>query len=311
MHRKWRSASTRLFRAVPEIALGNIVGSNITNVLLILGLTATVFPILIQARIVQREVPILIAVSLVFLVLTFDATLTRTDGILLLIGMFGFLAWQFYINPKEDKAIAEEGGEPNQDKSLLKNLAFLGAGVAGLWFGAGWMVDGASELAEQFGVSKLVIGLTIVAIGSSAPEIVTSLVAARRGFPEMAIGNVIGSNIANLLLVGGVTATVSREITIPPESFQFDIPVMMGTSIACLPIFITGHRIDRWEGFLFLTCYVGFNVVLFLKPALNDSFPNWSQLVWFFLVPLIIATIYVLFTKEKPTDTVVDESAPD
>ena len=93
----------------PEIALGNIVGSNITNVLLILGLTATVFPILIQARIVQREVPILIAVSLVFLVLTFDATLTRTDGILLLIGMFGFLAWQFYINPKEDKAIAEEG----------------------------------------------------------------------------------------------------------------------------------------------------------------------------------------------------------
>ena len=288
----------------PEIALGNIVGSNITNVLLILGLTAIIFPIAIQAQIVQREVPILIAVSLVFLILIFDGNLSLLDGLLLLGGMLGFLTWQFYINPREKSSAEEslEGAEteiPNRSKNTILHLILLVAGVAGLWVGARWMVSGASELAESLGVSKLVIGLTIVAIGSSAPEIVTSLVAARRGFPEMAVGNVIGSNIANLLLVGGITATVSKEITIPSESFQFDIPVMLGTSIACLPIFTTSHKIDRWEGFLFLFCYVGFNVVLFIKPMLNDSFPNWSQLVWVFLVPLIAATIYVLFSKEN------------
>jgi cation:H+ antiporter len=288
----------------PDIALGNIVGSNISNVLLILGLTATIFPIVIHRQIVQREVPIMIGVSLLFFLLTIDGALHPAEGILLVTGMVVFVYWQIRAEKRltgKDKdptpaKFSDASVEPTCDdekqaaSSIWTGLLFVGLGIVCLWFGAGWLVKSAVLIATALGVSKLVIGLTIVAIGSSAPEIVTALLAAKRGHPELAVGSVIGSNIANLLLVGGVTAAFSPVINVPPEAFQFDIPVMLVASIACLPIFATGHTIDRWEGIFFLFSFVAFNAVLFTKPILNDSFPAWQKLVWPFAIPIVLVT---------------------
>ncbi|MEM9412644.1 MAG: calcium/sodium antiporter [Planctomycetota bacterium] len=288
----------------PDIALGNIVGSNISNVLLILGLTATIFPIVIHRQIVQREVPIMIGVSLLFFLLTIDGVLHPAEGIVLVVGMAVFVYWQIRyenrVKLQNDNLDSSQGSAdsispmPDETKtsvhSIWIGLLFVGFGIVCLWFGAGWLVNSASEMATELGVSKLVIGLTIVAIGSSAPEIVTSLLAAKRGHPELAVGSVIGSNIANLLLVGGTTAAFSPVINVPPEAFQFDIPVMLVASIACLPIFATGHTIDRWEGVFFLFCFAAFNAVVFLKPVLNDSLPAWQQLVWPFAIPIVLVT---------------------
>lgn len=290
----------------PDIALGNIVGSNISNVLLILGLTATLFPIVIHRQIVQREVPIMIGVSLLFFLLTIDGVLHPAEGMLLALGMVVFVFWQIRAeknakqkesDPPETNDLANGSAdlEHHSNGTLEKpaiwpNVFCLLVGIACLWFGAGWMVDSAARLATDLGISKLVVGLTIVAVGSSAPEIITALLAAKRGHPELAVGSVIGSNIANILLVGGVSASFSSSIAVPPEAFQFDIPIMLVSSIACLPIFATGHTIDRWEGMFFMFCYVAFSVLLFVKPLLNESFPSWQLLIWPFVIPMILVT---------------------
>ena len=278
----------------PEIALGNIIGSNVANVLLILGLTALVIPIVIDRKIIQREVPVMIGVTFLFLALVSDGHLTRADGVLLLTGMACFLVWQFVSASKEpDSAIQQE--DNNEVKpNFLRSAIFILFGVAMLWFGAGWMVKGATGLAATFGVSELVIGLTIVAIGSSSPEIVTSLLAARRGYPEMAVGSVIGSNIANLLLVSGITAVLSTKIEVPKDAFEFDIPVMVIASIACLPIFATEHKLVRWEGALFLACFAAFTCFLLFRPRISQIFPVGSQIVWPIATPLILATVVVV-----------------
>ena len=291
----------------PEIALGNIVGSNIANILLILGLTALFFPIVVHRKIVQREVPIMIGVSLLFLLLTLDGILYPSDGTILLGTMGLFLFWQIRTEKNgvnsTNQRTSENGDSEVGKHNIQLSVCFVLAGFGCLWFGGKWMVQGASELATLLGVSKLVIGLTIVAIGSSAPEIVTALLAAKRGFPEMAVGSVLGSNIANLLLVGGATTALSSSIRVPKEAFEFDIPVMIVCSIACLPIFATGHRIDRWEGVLFLLSFVAFTTILFAKPFLDESFPSWNQLGWSIAIPLILATLLALvlhrFRKSK------------
>lgn len=286
----------------PELALGNIVGSNIANVLLILGLTATVFPFVVQQRIIQREVPLMIATTILFLLLALDSTLNFGDGAILFAAMAVYWVWQFRTAKQVDlepDGVAEKTGNdtqpelPRSGSHIALNVVWILIGVACLWIGARWMVAGASGLAEMMGVSKLVIGLTIVAIGTSAPEIVTSLLAARRGVPEMAVGGVIGSNISNLLLVGGLTALFSP-IAVPAESLQFDMPIMLICAIACLPIFVSGHRIDRWEGLLFLCCFVGFTALLFVKPVMDEKFPTWSQLFWPIAIPLLLATVIAI-----------------
>lgn len=281
-----------------EIALGNIIGSNIANVLLILGITASLIPIVVHRKIIQREVPLMISVSLLFLLLVLDGHLTFSDGLILLFGMAGFLAWQFRSGSTDVESPTpepDEGAEAVEPRgNFLRYAVLIGLGMSMLWIGAGWLVQGATGIAASFGISELVIGLTIVAIGTSSPEIVTSLIAAKRGYPEMAVGGVIGSNIANLLLVGGTTAVIARDISVPSEAFEFDVPVMIVAAIACLPIFASGHKVSRWEGFLFLACFVSFTVFLFYRDQFSAAFPGWSKLVWPVTLPLILATIYVV-----------------
>ncbi len=265
-----------------EIALGNIVGSNISNVLLILGLTSLVVPIVVHQQVIRREIPFMIAVSALFFLLAFDRELSKLDGMILILSMGLFLYYQFItmrrsnlLDFEQDFVVAgPTTTESNVFKGRMKrnliNTGFVLIGIVLLWVGATWMVKGASSLAAALGVSQLVIGLTIVAIGSSAPEIVTSLVAALRGHPEMAIGNVLGSNIANLSLVGGASAVISSGIAVPDESLRFDIPIMLAAAFACLPVCASGNRIDRWEGGLFLGCYGMFVGFLFGKPYFTE-----------------------------------------
>ncbi len=289
-----------VWKGKSDIAVGNIIGSNIANVLLILGLTATIFPIVIQKRVIHREIPIMIGVSILFLVLAIDGVLHPTDGLVLLAGMAVFVVWQIRAEKKAKDAERAAGNNETESAaddptragspSIWLNIAILVAGVACLWFGAAWLVEGASKIAMGLGVSKLVIGLTVVAIGSSAPEIVTSLLAAKHGHPELAVGNVIGSNIANLLLVAGAASAFSTRITVPEEAFQFDIPIMLASSIACLPVFATSYRIDRWKGILFLLCFATFNLVLFIKPILIESFPNLQRIYLFVSIPMVVVT---------------------
>lgn len=308
----------------PEIALGNIIGSNVANVLLILGLTSLVMPIVVERKIIYKEVPVMIGASLLFLGLVTDGYLSPTDGYILLAGMIGFLGWQFRLaaiassnegheldpvlnssqseraNSASEPAISAQqesvasNQSPQRAPRLITSFLFIFLGAGLLWFGAGWLVRGASGLASSFGISELVIGLTIVAIGSSAPEIVTSILAARRGYPELSVASVIGSNIANLLLVAGCTAVMSANIEIPIDAWEFDLPVMIVASIACLPIFTTGHRIARWEGILFLMGYTAFTLFLFLRPQMTSWFPEWKQMVWPIATPLIIATVVAI-----------------
>ena len=295
----------------PEIAVGNIVGSNIANVLLILGLTASFYPIMVQRKILWYQVPIMIGTAFLFLLLSFDGSLSSLDGFILLVTMALFLFWQFKSETRQSSEAYDsvipaeiEDDEPVGDATafrLISNGALIVLGCVMLWAGSGWFVSSATEIATWLGISPLVIGLTIVALGSSSPEIVTALMAAKRGFPEMAVGGVIGSNIANLLLVGGATAAVSGQVAIPIESFQFDLPVMLVASIACLPIFASGHGVDRWEGILFLVCYILFTILLLIRPMLSEAFPNWYLFVWVVVAPLILATGFALtvYTNKK------------
>jgi cation:H+ antiporter len=297
-----------VFSGTPELALGNIVGSNIANVLLILGITACLYPIVVSKRIVWIEVPVMIGVSVLFIALVFDRELTKVDGIILLLSMVVFLAWQFWA---ERKRTSDDNGSDTDEPDIelprgkAKWLSSGGSvllvviGVMMLWQGANWMVTAATELATMMGVSQLVIGLTIVAVGSSAPEIVTAILATKKGHPEMAVGGVVGSNIANLLVVGGVMATFSDTIAIPSELLTFNIPIMLAAAVACLPVFITGHKIDRWEGATFATLFFVFTGYLILEPRLPGMKAIEFSTLGIIIGALVFSTLVAVFLAKR------------
>ena len=261
-----------VFSGTPEIALGNIVGSNISNVLLILGVTAVFYPISVAKRVVWVEVPVMIGFSILFLIVVLDGTLSFVDGVLLMSCMIAFIVMQIRTERRaKGKSTGvemvdeqEEAAKETTWRTVVISGALIVAGIAMLWFGANWLVDAAVSIATSLGVSQLVIGLTIVAIGSSAPEIVTALAASRQGHPEMAVGSVLGSNTANLLTVGGMTALLGNGIAIPDSLIRFDLPVMLAAAALCLPIFASGRLVSRTEGFVFLALFCCFNIALFM-----------------------------------------------
>ena len=283
-----------------EIAVGNIVGSNISNILLILGLTAVILPLAVAQQLVRFDIPVMISAATLFFILASDGSLSRNDGAVLLLAMFSYIGVLIWLSQREKKANAEkQDGSSSPKKSSAKdwaiNLGLVLLGLVMLGFGGSWLVKGAVEIASSMGVSKLVIGLTIVAIGSSAPEVVTSVVAAMRGRGDMAAGNVIGSNIANLLLIGGAASVVApAAVPAPSAAIDFDLPVMIAASVACLPIFFTGLKIERWEGFLFLGYFFAYMTYVLLNAAGHDALPAYSWVMWVFVLPLTLVTLVVL-----------------
>jgi cation:H+ antiporter len=245
------------------IAIGNAVGSNIFNVLFILGLSALIAPLAVARQLIRLDVPLMIVLSLLSLGLAWNGSIERWEGgLLLLLGVvyICFLIRQAAREPAvaDDEFARVYGPElKTRRRSWLIDLVLGAIGLTLLVLGCRWFVAGAVSVARALEISELVIGLTIVAAGTSLPEVATSVVASIRGERDIAVGNVIGSNIFNLVLVIGLSSVIAPAgLTVSEQVLRFDLPIMIVVAAACLPIFLTGHRIDRWEGGLFLVSYL-------------------------------------------------------
>lgn len=254
-----------------SLAVGNALGSNITNIALVLGVSALAAPIVVRSKIFRTEMPMLIGVCLFSAFLLYDQVLQRNDGILLLIGQAVILCLMFWLSRggAEDSAAAEFDEEIPSDWSTPKALLWLAVGLACLLLGARLLVDGAVSIAEGFGISEVVIGLSIVALGTSLPELGASLGSALKGEHDIAIGNIIGSNMFNLLLVLG-TAGVLGPAALPAEIVSRDVPVMLGLTAAMVIMafgFKGAGRINRVEAGLLVVCFISYQSWLFLAPS--------------------------------------------
>ena len=245
-----------------DIALGNVVGSNICNILLVLGLSSVVAPLVVTKQIIRSDVPIMIGVSLLLFMFALDGQLSRVDCVIFFIGGILYTLSLIYQSSKQSTENDEFTEEFSFDDEVtlglwIKNIVFIIGGSGLLVFGSNWLVNSAVTIAEYFQVSKLLIGLTIIALGTSLPELATSIVASLRGERDIAVGNVLGSNIFNILAVLGIAGTVSPNgINVSPAVINFNAPVAIAVAFACFPIFYSGKRIDRWEGLLFIAYYL-------------------------------------------------------
>jgi cation:H+ antiporter len=292
-----------------DIAVGNVVGSNILNVLFILGLSAIITPLIVAQQLVRKDVPIMIGVSVLLLVMALNGAIEQWEGGILFAGIIAYTIFQIVNSRKgkESAAVeaeyAEEYGkpEPRTPARMLLNVGLAVGGFVLLVLGARWFVEGAIEIARTFGISELVIGLTIVALGTSLPEVATSLVAALRGERDIAVGNVVGSNIFNILSVLGLSALAagSNGLPVAPGMLALDIPFMLAVAVACLPIFLTGNIIARWEGGIFVVYYVAYTVYLILTASEHALLPQFQQFMFWFVVPLTVLTIGVSVYRER------------
>jgi cation:H+ antiporter len=237
------------------IVIGNVVGSNIFNVLVILGISAIILPLKVSSRMIRVEVPIMIFVSVLLYFMARSGTLTWISGMILSLGIFLYVGFQIYMGRREKQHNTGESA-PQKKTALLLNIFWVILGLAFLVLGSKFLVSSAVSIAKFFGVSDLMIGLTIVAAGTSLPELVTSIVASLKGEHDIAVGNVVGSGIFNILGVLGFSLLLTPQgIPVSPEAIRFDIPVMIFVSLLCLPIFFSGRRISRPEGVVFAALY--------------------------------------------------------
>ncbi|MBL8412935.1 MAG: calcium/sodium antiporter [Propionivibrio sp.] len=301
-----------------DIALGNVVGSNIFNVLFILGVSALITPLLVASQLIRQEVPIMIGASLLLFALAWDGGISRFDGALLFALLLAYTVFLIRQSRRESQSIkaeyAQQIGEVKTDKGQHwgVQVALIAAGLALLVLGADWLVGAAITFAKQLGVSELVIGLTIVAAGTSMPEVATSLVAALRGERDIAVGNVVGSNTFNILGVLGLSGLVAPEsLAVPQSMLSFDLPVMIAVAGACLPIFFTGHLIARWEGAVFLAYYMAYTAYLVLAVQRHDLLASFGFVMTTVVLPLTALTLLVLVWREwrTPRNEMIDKKS--
>ncbi len=251
----------------PALALGNGLGSNIVNISLILGTTALVAPMVVHSKLIQKEIPLLIAISLLTGFFLWDLSLTLVESFILLAGFFVVIGWSIYaaLNTKDDALESEFEAQLEHAMTLGKALFWLALGLAVLVGSSRILVWGSVEIAQQLGVSDLIIGLTIVALGTSLPELAASIVAAKKGEHDIAIGNVIGSNMFNLLAVIGIAGTIEPMSGLEPEVLWRDWSVMFGLIIVLLVMaYGSGkeHKIGRLKGGILLSAYLAYNAYL-------------------------------------------------
>lgn len=245
-----------------DIALGNIIGSNIANTLLVLGTSAAIASIAVSRQIAQFHIPAMIGASTLTALLAFGGNIGRSEGGVLLACLALYLL--ITILRKDPSLNAETQTPPDGRFGLAKGSLML-LSIAMLSGGAYITVDAAVVIAQSLGVSELVIGLTLIAVGTSLPELATSVIAAWRGERQMALANIIGSNIFNLFAVLGTAALIAPQgINVATEALYFDIPIMLLTAFVCLPVFYSGMRVSRREGAIFLCCYGVYCLYLFL-----------------------------------------------
>ena len=296
----------------PDIAIGNVVGSNIFNVLFILGISALITPLVVNSQLIRQEVPIMIGASLLLLALGLDGTLSFWDGGVLLALLVVYTVFLVAQSRRESKAasVASVASAANDetplaaaarawDDRLLAQIVLIVAGLVALVFGSDWLVTASIAFAKTLGVSDLVIGLTIVAAGTSMPEVATSITAAIKGERDIAVGNVVGSNTFNILGCLGVSGLVSGDLglAMAPSLLAFDIWVMIAVALACLPVFLSGREIARWEGAVFTAYYAAYVAYLVLAAQQHDALKMFSTTMLSFVLPITLITMVVMLLR--------------
>lgn len=301
-----------VFKGQADIALGNVVGSNIFNVLFILGLSALITPLIVNIQLIRQEVPIMIGASVILLAVMSDGRISPLDGVVLfglLVAYTVFLVVQSRAQTKaaQDEYAAEfKKPEPGGwDSKLPIQIGLIAVGLVLLVVGSDWLVTSAIVFAKALGVSDLVIGLTIVAAGTSMPEVATSITAAIKGERDIAVGNVVGSNTFNILGCLGMSGIASAfgpgvsGLGVAAALLNFDIWVMLAVALACLPVFMSGREIARWEGGVFLFYYVAYVAYLIMATEQHAALGAFSGAMMSFVIPLTVITLVVVLLKGK------------
>lgn len=259
-----------------SLAIGNVVGTNTANILLILGLIALIRPLKLERRTLRYDLPFMVAAALILALMMANGALSWLEGAILAVGAVAYTWFVVRVARREAERVAHLKGprasvakvpeaamsDPQAEppkRNLAVDLVMLAIGIGLTILGAGWFVDGAVSLATLLGVSEALIGLTVVAIGTSMPELVTSIVASIKGDRDVAVGNLIGSSVYNIALILGVTLLAAPgPVPVDREILIVDLPVMVGAVLLCVPVFFSNGRISRWEAGMFVTLYLGY-----------------------------------------------------
>jgi len=289
-----------------DIAIGNVVGSNIFNVLFILGVSALITPLVVNIQLIRQEVPVMIGASLLLLAMAWDGRLGAVDGTILFGLLVAYTVFLVVQSRKQTREAFEEYAlevKPAKaggwDARLPVQLLLIAAGLVFLVLGSEWLVSASVSFAKSMGVSDLVIGLTIVAAGTSMPEVATSITAAIKGERDIAVGNVVGSSTFNILGCLGISGLVSGStgLVVPPALLNFDIWVMLAVAFACLPVFLSEHSIARWEGGVFVAYYGAYVTYLILAAQQHDALGSFSSAMLFFVIPITVLTFFVVLRR--------------
>ena len=276
-----------------DIAVGSVIGSSVFNILVTLGLSALIIPLRVSRQLVRLVIPLMIGASLLVFVLAWNEELTRADGMLLLAALLLYLGLLLRQSRHSTRPQAHDG---KIQAPWLSSLLMIAAGLTMLVYAGHLLLGAAVSVATDLGLSERIIGLTIVAVSTSLPELATSLIAALRGQRDIAVGNVIGSNLFNLLGVLGVTALIApTPLSVSPNALDFDLPVMLGVAVLCLPVFYSGYRVTRAEGLLFLGLYLAYGLHVVSFTTGMPLAGKLEQLMLLFVLPALGA--YLLFTS--------------
>lgn len=288
-------------RGETELAVGNVVGSNIANILLILGVAALIMPLVVKIQLLRVDIPFMTALSVVAIVLAIDGNLNIVDGLVLLALYLVHLVYSVIAGRRSSpEDVAEIAGSVDAvPMHVGAAFGLIILGVATLVGGSQLLVAGAITIAAALGVSGLVIGLTIVAVGTSLPELAAAIVAVRHGERDLAVGNVVGSNIANIGLVLGLPAIISGEgIVVPHAAIVLDMPLMIAVSSALLPVAVmTGLVITRWEGLVFVGLYVAYLIYVVLAAIGHGALGSYTLAMAWFVLPLVGFTLVASLAK--------------
>ncbi|MBT5872304.1 MAG: calcium/sodium antiporter [Candidatus Latescibacteria bacterium] len=286
------------------VTVGNAVGSNIINVLLVLGMSATIAPLVIARKLIRLDVPIMIGVSVMVLVCGYDGVLSPVEGLFFVLGIIAYVTYSIYESRTDRNDVDQDFEVEYVSASMpvratwIRNVLLILTGLFMLVLGADWLVESAVSMARSIGVSELTIGLTVVAIGTSLPEIATSVIATLRGERDIVVGNIVGSNIFNVLLVlGSVSLVAPGGLPIPMAALNFDIPIMIAVAIACLPIFVSGSTISRNEGILFLAYFAFYLTYLVMDSQNHDNLPLFSAVMLVFVIPISVISFFIVIWR--------------
>jgi cation:H+ antiporter len=293
-----------------------VLGSNIFNILFVLGVTALVAPIVISEQLIRLDAPIMVGVSVRSFSLVADGKVSLFDGLILVAGVIGYTVFALRQSRRESKKVKSEYAKEFADTeehtawNNAKNYLFVAMGLGLLVLGARWLVESATIMAQSIGVSELVVGLTVVAVGTSLPEVATSIIAALKGESDIAVGNVVGSNIYNLLGVLGVSGVLAPGgVVVSSRVLSFDFMVMVFVALVCLPVFYIDDKVSRGEGLLFLSYYVLYTSYLIFEASKSSVLPAITLFSSFYIpltfIGLVMFTVRARRLKKKKQNIII------